>query len=282
LRRADAINPTVGWKVSDVLSAGAGIDFLYGKAVLQKTPFNPSLGGNLYNSSMEGDGTAWGYNLGLLFLPLPDLKLGLAHRSGFDLDLQDGDVEIRNINAATSAAFFGGATSFDTKGNATAPLPATTEIGVAHLWDRLTLEMDASCTWWHTYENLQVEIRDERPPVLVSTESLKDWNDTIAIYLGGEYRVTDPFALRLGWRWDPTPVPAETMGPELPAADRLYYCAGAGYRLGNWTFDLAYMYMDKKDRTVSNLRFEGANPVGFSGKWTGDGHALAFDIGCKF
>ncbi len=104
----------------------------------------------------------------------------------------------------------------------------------------------------------------------------------MAIYVGGEYRVTDPLALRLGFRWDPNPVPAETMGPELPDADKLYYCGGVGYKVSNWTFDLAYMYVDKKDRTVNNLRTEGGLPVGFNGKWTGDAHLVAFDIGYKF
>ncbi len=72
------------------------------------------------------------------------------------------------------------------------------------------------------------------------------------------------------------------MGPELPDADKMYYSAGAGYKIGNWTFDLAYMYVDKKDRTVSNLRLEGANPVGFEGEWTGDAHLVAFDVAYKF
>jgi len=104
----------------------------------------------------------------------------------------------------------------------------------------------------------------------------------VAIYVGGEYRVTDPLALRLGFRYDPTPVPSETMGPELPDADKLYYCAGAGYKYSSWTFDLAYMYVDKKDRTVSNIRQEGANTVGFNGKWTGDAQLVALDVGYKF
>src|SRR4030042_6024050 len=32
------VNPTVAWKVNEVLSVGAGIDFMYGKAELARTP----------------------------------------------------------------------------------------------------------------------------------------------------------------------------------------------------------------------------------------------------
>ncbi|MDX1815227.1 MAG: outer membrane protein transport protein [Thermodesulfobacteriota bacterium] len=73
----------------------------------------------------------------------------------------------------------------------------------------------------------------------------------------------------------------------LPDADRFFYCAGAGYKFRNWTFDLSYMYLDKKDRTVNNQTPNGVpTPVnygaGFDGTWSGNAHLLAFDIGYKF
>jgi long-chain fatty acid transport protein len=276
------VNPTVAWKVNEVLSIGVGLDFMYGNATLEKTPFNPGLGGNLYNSKLEGNGDAWGYNFGILLTPSKDVKIGLSYRSPFSLEIKDGDVEIRNINGPTSATFFGGATSFDTKASTTVNMPATAVLGVAYTANRLTLEVDADWTFWHSFSSLDITLTDQRPPVLTSTSSAKNWKDVVALYVGGEYRVTDPLALRLGFRYDPTPVPAGTMGPELPDSDKLYYCAGAGYKLRNWTFDIAYMYVDKKDRTVSNFRNEGLNPVGFNGTWTGDAHLVALDVGYKF
>jgi long-chain fatty acid transport protein len=273
------VNPTVAWKVNEVLSVGAGIDFMYGNATLEKTPV--SAAGNLYNSKLEGNGDAWGYNLGVLLVPAKDWKVGFSYRSPFSLEVKDADVEIRNINAAV-AGLFGGATSFDTKASTTVNMPATATLGVAYTANRLTLEVDADWTFWHSFSSLDITLTDQRPPVLTSTSSAKNWKDVVALYVGGEYRVTDPLALRLGFRYDPTPVPAETMGPELPDADKLYYSAGAGYKLRNWTFDIAYMYVDKKDRTVSNLRTEGLNPVGFNGTWTGDAHLVALDVGYRF
>jgi long-chain fatty acid transport protein len=217
----------------------------------------------------------------VLLVPAKDWKVGFSYRSPFSLEVKDADVEIRNINAAV-AGLFGGATSFDTKASTTVNMPATATLGVAYTANRLTLEVDADWTFWHSFSSLDITLTDQRPPVLTSTSSAKNWKDVVALYVGGEYRVTDPLALRLGFRYDPTPVPAETMGPELPDADKLYYSAGAGYKLRNWTFDIAYMYVDKKDRTVSNLRTEGLNPVGFNGTWTGDAHLVALDVGYRF
>ena len=273
------VNPTVAWKVNDVLSVGAGIDFMYGAATLEKTPVGAP--GNLYNSKLEADGTAWGYNFGLLLTPAKSLKIGVSHRSPFAMDFKDGDVEVRNINPLI-APLFGGASSFDTKGSTTLHMPATTTVGIAYIWDRLTVEVDADMTWWHSYNSLDILLDRQVPPVVVNTSSPKNWNDTVAWYLGGEYRVTDPLALRAGFRWDPTPVPTATMGPELPDADKFYYSAGAGYKYSSWTFDLSYMYVDKKKRDAANFRTEGANPVGFNGEWTGNAHLVAFDAGYKF
>ncbi len=296
--RTHVVNPTVAYKVNDFLSIGAGIDFMYGKAKLSRTPVGidsaTGFPANIYNGDLDGDGTAWGYNFGVLLTPTKQWKIGVAYRSKFDLDIEDGDVHLGSvfpgsILVAPGVALppqgpapigFGGS-SFNTTGSATVNIPATLDLGVAYIFDRLTLEVDASWTFWSSFESLDIDNNDNRV-FLPDTSSPKNWDDVVAIYVGGEYRVTDPLALRLGFRYDPTPVPAETMGPELPDSDKLYYCAGAGYKVNQWTFDLAYMYVDKKDRTVNNLRLEGGLPVGFNGEWTGDSHLVAFDVGYKF
>ncbi|MGB3097548.1 MAG: OmpP1/FadL family transporter [Candidatus Deferrimicrobiaceae bacterium] len=291
------VNPTVAYKVNDLLSIGAGIDFMYGKAKLSRTPVGidsaTGFPANLYNGDLDGDGTAWGFNLGMLVTPNKQLKIGVAFRSKFDLDIDDGDVHLGsvfsgNINTplgplppqGPAPIGFGGST-FNTKASTTVNIPATLDLGVAYIFDRLTLEVDASWTFWHSFKSLDIDNNDNRV-FLPDTSSPKNWNDVVAIYVGGEYRVTDPLALRLGFRYDPTPVPPGTMGPELPDSNKLYYCAGAGYKVNQWTFDLAYMYMDKRDRTGNNLRTEGGIPVGFNGEWKGDAHLVAFDVGYNF
>ena len=142
------------------------------------------------------------------------------------------------------------------------------------------MEADADWTFWHSFNSLPITIKDQRPPVLVSTNTPKNWEDVVALRLGAECRVTDPLALRVGFVYDPTPVPAATMGPELPDATRLNYMVGAGYKVGAWTVDGAFMYIDKFDRTVNNQVTAAGS--GFSGTWTGDAWLLGLDVGYKF
>jgi long-chain fatty acid transport protein len=282
------VNPTIAFDIDEKLSVGFGIDYMYGTATLGKTPWSPSYGGNLYNLELEGSGDAWGYNFGLLLKPTKNLRIGANYRSPFELDIKEGDVKLSGINttgvaalggASVSQTFFGGATTFETKGKAVVRLPATFALGVSYTMDRLTVTADADWTFWHSYKNLPITIRNPNP-VLPSTVATKQWKNVCALRLGAEYRVTDPLALRAGFVYDPTPVPAETMGPELPDANRLNYMVGVGYKIGPWTIDGAAMYIDKKDRTVNNQN--NAALTGFNGTWTGKAWLAGLDVGYKF
>ena len=277
------VNPTIAFKINEYLSVGAGIDWMWGQAKLEKTPVASV--GNLYNSTLESDwgldGDAWGYNFGLLLKPTENFRIGVNYRSPFTLKIKDADVTISNTNPAYASGALG-ATPSSTKGGATVAMPATFALGAAYTIGKLTVEADADWTFWSSFSSLPITVQNP-VPTLFSTDNPKQWEDVIAFRLGVEYRVTDPLSLRAGFVYDPTPVPGSTMGPLLPDSTKLDYTVGAGYKIGAWTIDVSGMYIDKKDRTVSNIRFEGANPVGQNGTWSGGSAWLAsLDVGYKF
>jgi long-chain fatty acid transport protein len=272
------VNPTIAFKVNEVLSVGGGIDYMYGRAKLEQTPV--SLVGNLYDGKLKGNGDAWGYNFGLLLKPTEYLRIGANYRSPFTLEIKDADVNFSNVNAAYGSGLLG-TTPSNTKGSATVAMPATFALGAAYTMGKLTVEADADWTFWHSFSSLPITLENQ-VPTAPSTNAQKNWKDVCAVRLGVEYRVTDPLALRAGFYYDPTPVPGSTLGPELPDANRLNYTVGAGYKVGPWTIDGAFMYIDKKDRTVSNFRLEGSNPVGQNGTWTGNAWLAGLDVGYRF
>jgi long-chain fatty acid transport protein len=304
------VNPTVAFNVTDMLSVGFGVDFMYGKAKLNRTSVVHNIDitkgftdivadqVNLYQLSLDGDGTAWGYNFGLLLKPSENIKIGFSYRSPFDLKLEDDSVKITGVSS-TPLLFAGGASgqtptvtsaaggaSFTAKGGTTLNLPATAALGVSVKLDRLTIEADADWTFWHSWSRLFVDL-DPNAQLFRDIESNAQWKDVVAFRIGAQYRVTDPLTLRAGFAYDPTPVPGGTITAFLPDATRLNYSVGAGYKVGNWTIDGSYLYIDKQDRTVSNqssnlAAFPGYATAGFNGKWTGDAHLLALDVGYKF
>jgi long-chain fatty acid transport protein len=280
------VNPTIAWRFNDVIAVGVGFDFMYGSAELEQTgvittPAAPQL--NLFELDLDGDGYAYGWNFGFLVTPSENWKFGAAFRSQFNLKIEDADVDVSNINGAVIPP---GGVPTSTEADTTLKLPATLALGLAHVRDRLTLEVGVDWTFWSRFQEVFIDIRDNTP-FLPDSLREQDWKDVIAVRLGGEYRVTDQFAVRLGFYYDESPVPAETMSPLLPDADRYHYTAGAGYKLRNWTFDLSYMYVDKDDRsennqTPNNTPAPTSIGAGFNGEWTGDAHLVAFDVGYKF
>jgi len=267
------VNPTIAFKINEAISVGLGIDYMWGKVEYDKIPV---LGpGTQFNTHLEGSGDAWGYNFGILVKATPNLKIGFNYRSKFDLDVDDADFTASNPVGTIPGIFPMGTT----RASGTLYLPATAALGASYTIGRFTIEADADWTFWSSYQ--QLKITNATVPTYSSTQ-VKNWEDVCAFRLGTEYRVTDPLALRLGFSYDPTPAPAETLGPELPDADRLYYTAGVGYKFGNWTIDVSGIYIDKKDRNVSNIRVEGGVPVGQNGTWKGDAWLAGLDLAYKF
>jgi long-chain fatty acid transport protein len=265
------INPTIAFDVNEVLSVGAGIDYMYGK--LKAYDATQSA----FKTHYEGAGDAWAYNFGLLLKPSKNLKVGFNYRSPFKISVKDGDWTA-NDNLVSGAYLASvGYPMGTSKASANLTLPATAALGVAYTLDRLTLSADADWTFWSSYNQLKI-VNSTVPNFNVTRP--KNWVDVCAVRLGAEYRVTDPLALRAGFVYDPTPVPADTMGPELPDATRLNYMVGVGYKVGPWTIDGAFMYINKFDRTVNNQN--NTTGLGFNGTWTGNAWLVGTDVGYKF
>jgi long-chain fatty acid transport protein len=276
------VNPTIAFNVNEILSVGAGIDYMYGKVKYEKSPIVPGTGGTLhFKTALDGTGDAWGYNFGILLKASKNLKIGFNYRSPFHLTLKDGDfvASDNNFGSPTTSVFPPGTT----KASGKLELPATAALGVAYTLDRLTLSADADWTFWSSYKSLTIT---NASVAAYSFNQRKDWKDVCALRFGAEYRVTDPLALRAGFVYDPTPVPADTMGPELPDATRLNYMVGAGYKIRQWTIDGAFMYIQKFDRTVNNqispFGVASRTGTGFNGTWTGDAWLVGMDVGYKF
>lgn len=273
------LNPTVAWKVNEILSVGAGIDFMWGKAILDQTvpalalpPTFPSAG----YVHLEGSGTAWGYNFGALLNPVKPVKVGLSVRSPFTLKINDANVDVTDGPAVP------GTVSQHTSASARINMPATAALGISYTAGRLTVEADADVTFWSRFRNLTIKFKEPLLGAIPEANRPERWKDVVAYRLGGEYRVSDPLALRLGIAFDPTPVPANTMSPLLPDSNRIFYAAGVGYKVGKAAVDVSYMYLQKLDRTVNNLTDGDPIANNFNGTWKGSAHLVALDLSYKF
>ncbi|NLV24052.1 MAG: transporter [Deltaproteobacteria bacterium] len=235
------VQPTVAYRFDKWnLSVAAGIDYTYAMVWLEKSPYMGATG--LGDMEIEGDGDGWGYNFGILWKPIKQVSIGAAYRSEIKLDI-DGDADF--ASPLPGMSFSGDASTSIT-------LPDTWSFGIAYKpIERLTLEFDVDRFGWSSYDELKIKF-DSRSTLGSQSAAAKDWDDCWAYRFGIQYSVTDNLDIRAGYAYDETPQPEKTVGPELPDADRHNYTVGLGYKVGKATFDVAYMFVDFKDRKVDN------------------------------
>ncbi|MFN2257475.1 MAG: OmpP1/FadL family transporter [Desulfuromonadaceae bacterium] len=265
------INPTVAYRIDAWnLAVAVGINYTYADVWLEKSActdtyaftkqgfpgFATSAGEEVIQMGemeLEADGDGWGYNAGLLWKPSERLSIGIAYRSEIELDFDgDADYQITTAGQTVYAAKAGYTDMvYSTGAKTEITLPDMWSFGVAFKpMDKLTVEFDADRFGWSSYDSLDIYF-DENT-ILPDSIMPKDWNDVWAYRVGMQYEMTEALDLRLGYARDNNPIPNDTIGPELPDADRNNYTFGFGYKGKRAVFDFAYMWVDFDDREVDN------------------------------
>jgi len=252
-------NPTIGIKLTDQISFGAGISYIY-SSVLFKLVERQDLGPyGAYDipAKMEGNGSSWALNAGLLYRA-EKFSLGFNWRSGFDIDFE-GDLTLdtspipsplRPLFPTTS----GGKTTFK--------FPHIFGIGVSGTpMERLLLSLDIHYVLWSRFDEYVVTFDDPRLEPLVTPEN---WKDSWLFRLGGQYTFSPKFCLRAGFLYDQTPQPVESMDPLLPDANRYALTAGIGWKVAkNLVLDLTFHHEIFSDRTSPNRNIYKVGPINF-------------------
>lgn len=223
-------------------------------------------------SKLTGSDWAWGYNAGLLFhLPL-NFHFGVSYFSRVRHEINDGTEELTFANGLAQRQ--GGSSEIE--------LPSSVKLGLAWSKDPWTFEVGAQWIEWSTYEELRVNFENG-----TSMVSPKNWSNVWSWQFGAQYRLSQYFDLRAGFRYEQSPIPSSTLDPLVPSGHREVYCVGIGSHFGAMTIDLAYNYIQDQNREWNNPA--GSVDVGsfpltrVTGEFTGGyGHVIAANISYKF
>lgn len=243
------INPSIAFKVNDVLSIGVGVNFQRIDADLTNLVTNPGLAGSLASGRIKGDDTAWGWNAGLMWQLSDTTRLGAAYRSKMDYKLE-GTARFTGLNATGNivATALNAGRGGDVTADVELPDTATFSV-VQKISDRWTMLGDISWTGWLTLQDLTVNRVDG---VNVTTEELR-WRDTWRVAFGGTYAYTDALSLKFGLAWDQTPVRDTTRLPRVPDEDRVWLSLGLQWRPNATSaVYVGYAHLFVKDAKVNN------------------------------
>ncbi len=223
------LNPSVSYRISDDLSVGAGLRFIYSEGVVKLD--GTGLGGPVVD--MEGDTIEFGYNLAATYKPTNDINLAVTYRSKINLE-EEGTAQVT------------GPITYNGDASVTVPVPAALNLAISKTWnDKFTLEFNYERTYWSAYEELEFV----GTPLPISA---KDWKDTNTYRIGATMKMDNKITAMMAFAIDETPVPDETISFELPDSDAKVFSMGFRYQQTEaLSWGAAFLYDSKEPRSVA-------------------------------
>ncbi|MEJ2762749.1 outer membrane protein transport protein [Photobacterium sp. MCCC 1A19761] len=281
------INPNLAYKINDQFSIGGGVRYVMGEGhfgaalpnslpatltpMLQSNPRLAAMFGQLRGQDlkyMEGDDTAWGWQLGTAWQISPSHRVGVNYRSAVDLTL----------SGEASGVLYGATRP----GSMDLTLPATAELSSFHqLSDKFAIHTSLNWTDWSSFDKLEATIPSySAAPDLIKEEN---WEDNYRIALGATYQYTNKLALRTGIAYDTSAVNDKHRTQTIPETDRTWLSLGAGYQWSSkLSFDAGFTYIFAKDASMEESENIGNIPVSFKGETSGSVWLLGLQANYRF
>ncbi|MGR5419842.1 outer membrane protein transport protein [Vibrio sp. PNB22_4_1] len=279
-------NLNVAYKLNEQLSIGGGIRYIIGEGSFGATapennviavipghgPISAEKGTTL--KYMEGDDTAWGWQVGTAWQINDNNRLGFTYKSEVDLKLE---------GYAEGIGF--GLIGRD-NGYMNLSLPATAELASFHqLTEQLAFHASINWTDWSSFEKLEAHMETAGTQMV----KVENWEDNYRFAVGATYQLQPKLALRTGMAYDTSAVSDKNRTITIPETDRTWLSIGATY---DWTkdfsLDAGFTYIIAKDAPITESRgYESddkAQDVGgkFVGETTGSIWLIGVQANYKF
>ncbi len=238
--------PTASYKINDKLGIGAGFVYANGKVNLQKDIPVVDANGNYGHAELSGKANGFGFNAGIYYKPVDKFSVALSYRSQVNMQVKSGDATF-TVPSSLTSNFPNG------KFKSTLPLPQVLTLGLAYTpIEKLTIAADINFVGWKAYDTLAFDYENNTTS-LVDTKSAREYKNTFAFRLGGQYKIIDALAVRLGIAYGISPVQNGYVTPETPDANRIIYTAGIGYTIKQKFGINASFYFSQLNREDTNL-----------------------------
>lgn len=248
-------NLNAAYKLNEQFSFGGGIRYVIGEGsfgaktpennvigVIGTTPISAAKGTTL--KYMEGDDTAWGWQVGTAWQINEDHRVGFTYKSEIDLKLE---------GYATGIGFDSSLGNGNRdNGSMDLALPATAELASFHqLTEKLAIHASLNWTDWSSFEKLEAQL-DTYGTKMVKVEN---WEDNYRFAIGATYQVDQKLTLRTGAAYDTSAVSDKNRTITIPETDRTWLSLGASYEFTKqFTLDGGLTYILAKDAPITESR----------------------------
>jgi long-chain fatty acid transport protein len=233
-------NISASYRLNEQLSLGLGLNLVYGKAelirhagrVLENGVSIPGVGlvvapvqGSTEVVNMAGDDLGYGWNVGVVYEVNENHRFAVTYRSKVELAFE-GE--------------FSGLGTPETAASLTVDMPAFAEFSGFHQFTRQwAAHYSVMYTQWSSFEKLEAYTGDE-----LAFEKQENFEDSYRFALGATYNASQALTLRAGIAFDQSAAQSYR-SISIPDSDRLWYSAGATYKLNsNDSIDFAISYIN--------------------------------------
>lgn len=247
--KAIFVQPTVSYKINDMISVGAGFVYAMGDVELNKAlSYNDNSSVNI-----KGSTNSIGYNLGVYIKPIEELSIGIDYRSEVVMEMEEGDAVF------TIPASLSGTIPENNKFSASLPMPANLDVGFAYqLTEDFMLAAEINYVFWSIYDSLNFTFEENGE--MLNSNNPRLYENKMIIRLGGQYILNDNFTLRVGGYYDPSPTNEDYFTPETVSLNTTAFTFGFTYKpIKNLCIDVSYLHImgEEADKSYDPANFSG-------------------------
>ncbi|WP_373953861.1 OmpP1/FadL family transporter [Vibrio pomeroyi] len=230
------VNPSLSYQLNDQWSVGAGIQLSW--AALQQTTSALTI--------KQDTDWAYGYNLGVMYTPTDNLKLGASYRSKLEHEFNN------DVNGPTD---FGVLNSLATD----IALPEIVDVSASYaLNSQLDLLASVQLHRWSEWDTTVLDFGSQFGGIPIE----RDWDDVWKFAVGADYQLNSDWRLKAGFSYETSPQDDPTLQyVDLPVGEQYRYSVGASTYWDDILIDVFYEYADlgsvDMDRFMVDGSFDG-------------------------
>ena len=248
--------PSLGYKINDMVSIGAGVYMLY-TTFNQKIAVNQPLANDGTVHFQDIDDISYQWTAGITFQPTDRLLFGFTYLSEADIDLS-GDLKTSGLQGPFQN-LLGDADSITVDFD----LPEAYTFGLRYKATKnLTLLADSNYQRWSQFSRTNVKIEVGPGGQTIVTGFDRDWKDTWHVGGALAYDFGENHRVAMGIAYDSSPVSDNDRTADLPIDEQIRIAAAYGKvnPIGlSYSFSTSYVYFGegKMDQTAQGERFKG-------------------------
>lgn len=248
------VQPIFATKLTEHVSIGGGPILAIGGVNFNRNLSRSlaDIDGNRSNVEIDAAGiTSFGFSVGA-FAQLSDKwAFGVNYRSRIDVEVEPGDGEatFSNVPESPLAPITNGEFDF----TASLPLPAEWTVGFTYQpTDKWILNADVNYAEWDAFDSLDINFLNTDGSVALESLNPRNYKNAWTFRVGGEYKVSDKFALRGGAYFDESPVQEGFFAPETPRNDSFGFTGGFTYNVSQrLAIDASFLFLTFKEIDAS-------------------------------